>query len=143
MRTPTGKLDYSNFIMHSDCSSFKNKRIYTGTFTISGSINPGLNERFFNITLDESPDFLDVIYNGPTDTVYNSDPRPNNAWTKTRPVYVISNNAEGGNPQQFVITYSVVGNVITFRATNVWQSLGSEILTPTNVSYRIIDYIYT
>ena len=138
MRTPTGSLDYSKFTAHSDCPGFHNKRIYTGTFTISGSISGGINTRTFVIQLDEEPSFLDVLFTGGIDDPYG-DPVPANSWRRLSGVHV--NSSSGA--QYFDITYYVSGSTLVFVATNLWQSAGTPTLTSTTINYRIVDYLYT
>ena len=132
--------DLTKLILHSDYPAFKNNSIWTGTLTISGSTSGGTNVRTFTINLSRTPDMADIVFNGPTDLVFGSDPRPSAGWFKRGIVWVPTNNAGGGNPSAWVITSSVAGTVVTVTATYTQQFTTGETLTSTNFSYRIIDY---
>lgn len=138
MRTPTGRLDYSKFVQHSDCSGFHNKHIYVGTFTISGTVSGGLNVKTYTVQLNEHPSFLDVLFAGGINDPFG-DPVPANSDRRLSGVHVDSTSFE----QYFDITYSVSGLTLIFTATNLWTGGGTPTLTPTVISYRIVDYLYT
>lgn len=133
-------VDLTKIAFHSGYPAFKNNRVYTGTLTISGSSSPGTNTRTFNVALDEEPDLLDVLFNGPTNLITGEDPRPSNGWFRDGRVWVPTNNAGGGSPSPWVISYSISGTTLTILATYVQQFTPGETLTSTNFSYRIVDY---
>ena len=130
--------DLTKIVFHSQYPAFKNNRIYTGTLTISGSTNAGSNTRTFTVTLDKAPDLIDVVFNGPTDTVYNSDPRPSTAWFKVGAVWTPTSGF--GTPAPWTINYRINGLTVVITANYVQQFTGSETITSTDFNYRIVDY---
>lgn len=133
-------VDLTKLVFHSGYPAFINTRIYTGTLTISGTTSPGLNIKTFTVTLDQAPDYLDVVFNGPTDAVYGSDPRPDGGWFKQGAVWVRTDNAAGADPNPWYITYSISGVTLTITASYVHQISLGETLTSTNFYYRAVDY---
>lgn len=132
--------DLTKLNLHSDYPAFINNNIWTGTLTISGSTSGGTNVRTFTIDLGLTPDLTDIVFNGPTDSVFGSDPRPADGWFKRGKVWVRTNNAGGGDPSMWTINSSINGTVVTVTAIMVQTFSTSETLTSTNFSYRIIDY---
>ncbi len=129
--------DLTKLIFASNYPAFKNKTVYEGTCTISGSTSGGLNTKTFTVTLAEEPDILDVRFNG---NAAVSDPRPDDAWFKSGSISVATNNAGGGNPSSWLLSYSVSGTTVTITASYVQTFTTAETLTSTDFTYKIIDY---
>lgn len=132
--------DLTKLALHTAYDAFKNNAIYTGTLTISGSTVEGTNVQTFTVTLTQTPDMTDIVFNGPTDTVFSNDPRPSDGWFKRGAVWIPTNDAGGGNPSRWVLSSSISGTTVTITATYVQQFTTGETLTATNFSYRIIDF---
>lgn len=133
-------IDLTKLQLHTGYDGFKNNAIYTGTLTISGATVEGTNTRTFTVTLNQTPDLTDIVFNGPTDTIGGNDPRPSTGWFKRGSVWAITDNAGGGNPARWVITSSFSGVTVTITATYSKQFSTAEVMTSTDFSYRIIDY---
>lgn len=132
--------ELTDFIYNSNYNAFKNNNVYTGTFTISGTTAAGLNTKTFTVELPTTPDLIDIMFNGPTDTVFGSDPRPANGWFKDGWVWTRTNNAGGGDPRPWFISATINGTTLTVTATSVQQFVAAEAITSTDFSYRVIDY---
>lgn len=128
---------------HTGYNAFKNDNVYTGSFNITGTTAPGLNVVTSQITLREVPDFLDVAYNGATDSVFGTDPRPASGWFHQGAVWALGNNVPAGYtnyPTPWNIYSSINGTVLTISAVYVQQFTAPLTLTPSPVSYRLVDY---
>lgn len=132
--------DVTKLLESSSNNAFKNNNVYTYTFTLSGSTSAGLNTETFTATLPTSPDMVDILFNGPTDTVYGTDPRPSAGWFRQGYVWVVTNNAGGGNPSRWRVQATISGTTLTIIAQYVQQFTTSETLTSTNFSCRVIDF---
>ena len=124
-------IDLTKSVSHSAYDSFKNKNLYKGTLMISGSTSSGTNTRTFTITLDETPDILDIIF---SDFLISG-------WSKVKYISVPTDNAGGGSPSIWTISTEVSGLTVTVTATYVKTFLTDEILIPTDFYYRIVDYL--
>lgn len=133
-------VDLTKIAYYSKFPAFKNNKVYTGTLTISGSTTGGANVRTFNVALDSTPDLVDITFNGPTDTVFGSDPRPSNAWFKNGYVWVRTNSAGGGDPSSWLITSRLNGSLLTITATMLQTFATGETLTSTDFQYKLVDY---
>lgn len=136
-------LDLSKVIFDSRKAAFKNNKIYTGSFNITGSWVPGMNVQTHTIALDKIPDMIVTSFQAPTDLVYGSDPRPNTAWFKRGYAWVRGDNAGAGYtnyPIPFTLYTQIVGNTAIIVCTTVNQTATTLTLTSTPVQYRIIDY---
>jgi len=136
-------LDLTKLILLTTKKAFKNNNEYRGTLAISGSWVSGLNTQDFLVPLSAVPDLVDARFNGPTDTVFGSDPRPGNAWFKVGWVWVRGDNAGAGYtnyPIPYRITALIQGQYALIRATSVSQIAPTLTLTTTPFSYRILDY---
>lgn len=139
-------VDLTKLVFYSGAPAFKqNNVVQTGTFTISGSTVAGTNTQTFTASLLSVPDMVDIVFNGPTDTVGGQDPRPVNGWFKQGAVWVPTNNAGGGNPAKWEIYSSLSstglsGATLTVTAVYVQQFTTIETMTSTNFFYRVIDY---
>lgn len=128
---------------HTEYNAFKNDNIYTGSFSITGSTTAGLNVRSTQVTLREVPDLLNVAYNGDTDTVFASDPRPDGGWFHRGSVWVLGTDVPAGYtnyPTPWSVYSSINGNVLTITLFFVQQFTATLALTPTPLDYRIVDY---
>lgn len=125
-------------------NAFKNNHIYTGQFVINGNWVPGYQTVTFDVLLTETPDLVQATFNGPTDTVFASDPRPGNAWFKNGSVWVLGNNAPAGYtnyPIPYEMSAIMTGpRTATINASSVSEIADTLVLTATTVYYRIIDY---
>lgn len=124
-------------------NALKNNAIYTGQFTISGSWTPGYQTITHEVVLPTKPDLVASEFNGPTDTVFGSDPRPSAAWFKNGQVWVLGNNAPAGYtnyPIPYKMSTVITGNSAVINASSVSEISPTLVLTPTIVYYRIIDY---
>lgn len=135
--------DLTKLIFLSRNPAFKNNAVYESAVTVGGSTVPGLNTREFTIPLSRVPDLVSAMFNGPTDTVFGSDPRPGNAWFKKGAIWVRGDNAGAGYnnyPVPFTVMARISGQNAIIRLEYVQQFSDGLTLTPTNLSYRIIDY---
>ena len=135
--------DLTKLQSHTGYNTFKNNAVYTGSYSITGSTVGGVNTRTFDITLARQPDIMDVIFNGPTDTIFASDPRPADGWFKKGPVWVLGNNIPAGYtnyPTPWEVYTSLTGLVLTVTLLYAQQFSDSLTLTPTTLSYKIVDY---
>lgn len=134
-------VDLSKLIFYSGAPAFKqNSVVQTGTQAISGSTTAGTNTQTFTVNLLTSPDMVDIVFNGPTDTIGGLDPRPSTGWFKQGAVWVPTDNAGGGNPAKWQLYGSITGAVLTITAVYVQQFTTAEAMTSTNFSYRVVDY---
>jgi hypothetical protein len=136
-------VDLTKLVFHSGYPAFKNNNRFSGSFNITGSSAGGTNQRTETVNLSFTPDMTDIIFNGPTDTVFSSDPRPSTGWFKQGAVWVLGNNAGAGYtdyPTPWVITSKLTGQLLTITATYVQTFSDALTLTSTTVYYRIVDY---
>jgi len=135
--------DLTKLQYHTGYNTFKNNAVYTGNYSISGSTAGGTNTRTFDITLARQPDIMDVIFNGPTDTVFSADPRPATGWFKKGPVWVRGDNGGAGYvnyPTPWLVYTSLSGLVLTVTLVYSQQFSSALTLTATNMSYKVVDY---
>lgn len=122
-------------------NAFKNNRIYTGTLQITGSVSAGFNQRIFTIPLDRTPDLVSIMLNGPTDSVYGNDPRPADGWFKKGNIWAIGNGGAYSNyPVPFEAAPYIQGTNAIISLIYVQTFTDTLALSPTNFSYRILDY---
>lgn len=133
-------IDLTKLILHTGYNAFKNNDLTTGTFTLTGSTAAGLNSRTFTFDIGPSPDMVDVVFNGPTDTVFSSDPRPSTGWFKQGFIYTITNNAGGGNPARWTVNSEINGSTLTITCQYPQGFVTAETLTSTDCSFRLVDY---
>jgi len=131
--------------------SYKNNNTYRGSFSISGSTVSGYNQKTTTITLPTTPDLVDIMFNGPSDSAFigASDPRTDSGWFRVggtgwgRTIYVRGDNAGAGYtnyPTFWNFATSLTGTTITVTMIWVQQFTAPLTLTSTSVNYRIIDY---
>lgn len=135
--------DLPKLILLSEKGAFKNNKIYEGAVTFGGTATPGTNFRTFVIPLEKVPDLLSGVFNGPTDTVFASDPRPGSAWFKRGYVWALGNDAGAGYtnyPTAWEVQLSINGANAIIKLTNIQQFTANLAITNTNLSYRILDY---
>lgn len=136
-------LDLAKTQYHTGYNAYKNDNVYTGSYDITGSTSGGTNIRTTTVTLREIPDLLEVTFNGATDTVFGSDPRPSDGWFKQGAIWVRGDNAGAGYvnyPTPWTVYSSISGNVLTITMINVQQFTPTLTLTATPLYYRIVDY---
>jgi len=130
-------------ILLSEKAAFKNNAIYEGAVNITGNATAGLNVREFTVPLSKVPDLVSYMVNGPTDTVFGSDPRPGSAWFKKGYVWVRGDDAGAGYtnyPVPFLVNVKISGQNAIIRCEYVQQFIANLALTSTALNYRIIDY---
>ena len=135
--------DLTKLILISEKSAFKNNAIYEGSVNITGNATAGLNVRNFTIPLSRVPDLLSFMVNGPTDTVFGSDPRPAGGWFKRGYVWVRGDDAGAGYtnyPVPWSVTVRIQGQNAIIHCDYVQQFIANLALTSTALNYRIIDY---
>ena len=135
--------DLTKLQYHTGYNTFKNNAVYTGNYSITGSTAGGTNTRSFDVTLARRPDIMDVIFNGATDTVFSSDPRPADGWFKKGAVWVRGDNAGAGYtnyPTPWVVYTSLSGLTLTVTLVYSQQFTPSLTLTSTPIYYKIVDY---
>lgn len=135
--------DLTKLQYHTGYNTFKNNAVYAGSTSISGSTSGGTNVRTFDVTLARRPDIMDVIFNGATDTVFGSDPRPAAGWFKKGAVWVRGDNGGAGYvnyPTPWLVYTSL--NNLTLTITMLYSQTFTPALTltPTTLSYKIVDY---
>ena len=127
-------IDLSLLILETSYDAFKNNNVYTGTLTFSGTTSAGTNLKTFTVNLDESPDIVDIIFNGPAET---GGLRPNDGWFSQGVIEVPST---GPSPALFQMYASVTGSTLTITGAYVQATVATYTLTSTNFSYRLVDY---
>lgn len=135
--------DRSKMQYYTEDNTYKNNAVYTGAVTISGTSTAGTNLKTFNVTLARQPDILDVMFNGATDTVFGSDPRPSNGWFKKGAVWALGTDVPAGYtnyPCPYEIYTSLSGLTLTINAIFSQQFIATLSITPTPINYKIVDY---
>src|SRR3990167_5412148 len=140
--------DLTRLIMNSNYGSFKNNNIYTGSFTISGTVTAGTTIKTFNVSLGTTPDLADISFNGPSDTHWEGtfgevDPRPDSGWFKQGAIWVRGDDSPSGYDDyttNWRIYSSISGTTLTISAVWVQQFVASLALTSTTGYYRLVDY---
>lgn len=141
-------VDLTKLVFHSGYPAFKNNAKYSGSFNIGGVSAGGTNQQTTNVTLAKTPDLVDILFNGPSDTHWEGtygdlDPRPSTGWFKQGKIWVRGDNAGAGYtdyPTPWVITTSLSGLVLTITVTYVQTFSTALVITSTPVYYRIVDY---
>lgn len=134
-------VDLSKLIFASNVDAFKNNNIYTGSFNLSGTVTAGTSVRSQNIFLNENPDLVSIVFNGPTDTVSGLDPRPSDGWFRQGAVWVIGNGGTVSNyPTMWQLYGSISGLILTITAVYVQTFVDTVTLDVTPVFYRVVDY---
>jgi len=136
-------VDLTKLIQTSQNKGFANNNEYEGSVNITGTATAGLNTRTFTVPLDEIPDLVSAVFNGPTDTVYGSDPRPGTAWFKTGYIWVLGTDAGAGHvnyPTPWKLELTISGKNAIIKASYVQQFIANLALTSTPLYYRIFDY---
>lgn len=135
--------DLSKLVLLSEKGAFKNNNIYEGTLQITGTTMAGANTRSFTVPLERVPDIISGLFGGPTDTVYGSDPRPNNAWFKKGSIWVLGSDAGAGYvdyPTSWSVELTISGANAIIKLTYIQQFIATLTLNNTNFTYRILDY---
>lgn len=136
-------IDLTKLLLASNYPAFKNNTIYTGTETISGSCPPGYSEFAYTVPLDDMPDLLTGIFNGPTDDLFDLDPRPATGWFKNGAIWVHGSNTGAGYPDYtipYIVSMNVSGKSANIVLSTQNQTAVTFSLVNTDFSYRIIDY---
>lgn len=135
--------DLTKLVSITTKNAFKNNNVYNGSVTVTGTTSAGLNELSFTVPLNAVPDLVSALFNGPTDTIFSSDPRPGNAWFKKGFCWVLGNDIPNGYidyPVPFRVTMTISGANAIIKLSTVQQFTASLVLTSTTLYYRIIDY---
>lgn len=128
--------NYGKALRFIPLKSFKNNKLYTGSFTISGSIAPGATVKTFTKVLDQAPDMLQVVFNTTATSIYISTPYPSTGWWKQG---IVPDDA-GGLGAGWEIAWAINGSTITFTATTVNTTTTTYTSAGPTVNYRLIDY---
>ena len=123
----------TQFIMATDYKAFKNNGIYTGSFTISGSMPSGVVQRTYTLPLPKAPDMVDIQFSGVS---MSGDPRPTDAWFSVGSVSV----SGGGFTFPFYLQGRISGSNIVIMANSMNQSIDSYTLSARTVNVRVVDY---
>lgn len=130
--------DSSKLILFSGRNAFKNNAIYTGNFTITGSIAQAAGSIYTQtVPLNSAPDLINVQFYITSSTDYPS------AWAEYGDAQIVGNDAANGysNYDYVCILGSYIsGNNVVLTASFNNQFLSSPTLTTTNIPYRIVDY---
>lgn len=136
-------IDLTKLSSHTAYPGFKNNRIYTGSFALTGTTSEGLNTITHTVGLDKTPDISDLIFNGPN-TAYDSSPsteRPPTAWFKEG--YVNSDADFGGLgtiTTTWFMSHQIIDSQLIITAQFPQEFSGSGTLPDDTISYRLIDY---
>lgn len=133
----------SRLILLSQKGAFKNNKIYTGSFNITGTTGGGHNTRSFTVPLEKVPDLVSAIFNGPTDTAFGSDPRPGDAWFKKGYIWTLGTDAGAGYvdyPVPWSVEITISGQNAIIKLTYIQQFVANLSLNSTPFYYRILDY---
>lgn len=141
MQTP----DPQKLLFNTTLPAFKNNNVYTGSFNITGTSVSGTNTRTFEIQLDETPDILDIMFQGQGDLSYGvtGNPRPDNAYFKDDYITVRADDPGAGYvnyPTAWYLTSAIVGNKVIVTATYIHTFTANLTFTSTTVHYKIVDY---
>lgn len=135
--------DLKKIILTSDNSTYKNNNVYVGSFNISGSTVEGTNTRTEIIPLPAEVDLTDIMFNGPTDTIFSSDPRPSDAWFDDGYVWVLGDDVPNGytdEPTAWKMNAALVDGSLVITAIFVQQFIATLALDTTTVNYKLVDY---
>lgn len=135
--------DLTKLILETSYDAFKNNREYEGTYSITGTTSPGTNVKTTVVSLLQIPDLTDVVFNGNTDTVFGSDPRPADGWFHQGAVWVRGDNAGAGYtnyPTPWSVYSSISGTSLTITMIYVQQFSAPLTLTPETLYYKLVDY---
>lgn len=116
--------------------AFKNNKLYTGSFTISGSIPPGAVTKTFTLALSSAPDLLQAVFNTTATSIFYTSPYPSTSWWKQG---IVTDDA-GGLGARWQISWQLNGTTITFTATTVNTTSTTYTSSSPVVNYRLVDY---
>lgn len=130
--------DLTKLVLHSNYPAFKNTNELTGTVSISGSVNLGTNTRTFTVPIGFETNIVDIQFNGPGDSTY--DTRPDTAWFRQG---VVNVPYTGAGDARFFIYGRVSGTDLIIVAIQLETAGGPYTLTATDLNYKLIDYVNT
>lgn len=128
--------DYGKSLRFVPQHSFKNNKLYTGSFQITGSIPPGATTNTFTKTLSQIPDMVAVVFNTTSTSSFYTTPYPNTSWWKQG---LVADDA-GGLGARWSISWKINGTTVTFTATTVNTTTTTYTSASPTVNYRLIDY---
>lgn len=131
-------VDLTSFILLSEYDAFKNNNVYTGTFNISGTFNAGTTILTYPVTLTSTPDMVDIVFNGPTDALY--DIRPADGWFKKGLIWITGTGTLGVYTNAFEVYGVLNGSTLNITVTYVQQYLDPTTFPSTTCYYRLVDY---
>src|SRR3990167_6567186 len=126
--------DITKLAYFSPKDAFKNNRVYTGNFNISGTTSSGTNVITHPVTLDQAPDMVDIVFNGADDPL-DIDLRPADGWFKRGAVTALGTDAPTyvDEPTFWQIYGTINSNTLTITAIYVQTFVASLALTATPV----------
>lgn len=137
--------DLTKLILHSTYPAFHQNAVYTGSVSIPATaiVGGGLISYSFNVTLDESPDLTEILFNGNNTSSLGTLDRPANAWFKPGMSQIIQPGTQSGSPDEaaWEVATTINGNTLTI--TFLFSKQYVATFTPTaaqTVYYRVIDY---
>lgn len=137
--------DLTKLILHSTYPAFHQNNIYTGSVTIPATAiaGGGLISYSFNVSLDETPDLTEILFNGNNTGPLGTLDRPANGWFKPGMSRIVQGGTQSATPDQFEwdLATTITGNVLTITFLYPKQYIAT--FTPTaaqTVYYRVIDY---
>ena len=125
----------NDYVMATDYKAFKNNNIYTGSFTISGTIGTGVNTRTYTLPVGKDMDMADVQFRG----VGTSVGRPTDAWFNSGPIDV-NVTGPGMSSMPFFLNSRVQGTNIIITATTMNQTMDTYTASARTVNVRVVDY---
>lgn len=138
--------DLTKLVLHSSYDAFKNNNIYEGSFNIEGTLAfSEINKTISTtVSIPQTPDTIDVLFKGQYIAVPD-DPneRDSDDWFyDIGPVH--TEDAVVGEDFELLniwyITWSREGDDVKINASTYRSFYAEQIITPTPVSYRVIDY---
>lgn len=128
--------DRTKLTFDSRTSTFRNNNLYTGSFVISGTTSPGINQRTTSVSIPSNAVLVDALFRGPApDNPSNRD--SDDQWFRDGLVLVPATGAD----TVWRIDYRRTSTGITITASYAKTFEGTSTLTATTVFYRFVDYV--
>lgn len=127
--------DLTKLVLHTAYPAFMNNNVYTGTFTISGTINEGTNTFTETVQLDAAPDLVDIMFEGAAGGIS----RPAGAYFKEGFFDVVGASITWTG----FISAKISGSTVVITVVVPNQTASSDTVAGTDLNYRIVDYSTT
>lgn len=133
-------LDYSKFVIHSDCPGFKNDYRTLIQMSVSGQTGPGVNNTTVRLPIPEEPDYVDLQFNG--NVVNGVNVISSTAWKRKGTIAFKGN---GGiyvdHPVEYRVFWYIEGTEIVINL--VYEQQFSQVLTLTTGPFNVVFANYS